>query len=489
MMRRLGNLRSEAGVAMVTVLFIGAAMTAVTSVAAFATIREFRAGTDDRKAAQALSYAEAGVDRMIQYMKSGRGNFNTFNVAGCAGTSLPNGTAPFTLPTGIIGNGSFTVSVTVYDPFASDPASRFPPAACASRPTSPHPGQSADNTYFVITSVGTAPQAVRKVRQIVSIQPIGMPVGMYAENFILKAHPVYNGMTMQANSLITDRKNDSFVGNDPYYKVGDFFTGVTGKLLTDPMPAAAHAGKGIFLQNSSTPEFTGPGSGTKNCVADRTTGRSIWDSDGSTGSGNITSGCSTPDPTATGYPNSSIYAPSPPPDPDHAALKDAAISFGVYCSFPGFGGSGTTQCLQQGVDTGSTNFVQMVQNVLATGTNNFVAYFEYRSGTPQQNNLPWDGNVWGCNTNPALNKSVVVDVRNGGFTDIGAGGDMLNGALILDGDFNTTGSFTFNGTFISKGSGSFGSSSETVTLTPCWVQNFPASFYKVVPGHWAEVDR
>jgi hypothetical protein len=485
MMKRLRESRNERGIAMVTVLFIGAALTAVTSVATFATINEFRAGSDDRKAAEALSYAEAGIDRMIQYMKSGKGNYNTFNRSGCPGAL--GGDPTFTLPTGAVGNGTYSASVTVYNPFAANPADRFPPAACAGRPISPHPGQDSDNTYFVITSTGTAPQAVRKVRQIVSLQPIGLPVGMFAENFILKAHPNYVGMTMQANGIITDRKNDEFDGNDPYYKIGDFFPSVNGRLLTDPMPAAAHAGKGIYLNNSSTPEFTGGGSGTKNCSADRTAGRSIWDSDGSAGSGNINSGCSSPDPTAPGFPSTSKYTAPTTVDPDHAALKDAALSFGVYCSFPGFGGTGTTQCLQQGV-AASTNYVQLVQNVKAL-TNNFVAYFEFRSGTPTQNNLNWDGNVWGCNDNPALNHSIVVDIRNGGFYDIGAGGDMLNGALILDGDFNTTGQFTFNGTFLAKGSGSFGSSSETVTLDPCWVKNFPAAFYKVVPGHWAEVDR
>jgi hypothetical protein len=253
------------------------------------------------------------------------------------------------------------------------------------------------------------------------------------------------------------------------------------------MPAAAHAGKGIFLNNSANPEFTGPGPGTKNCLADRTDGRSIWDSDGSAGSGNFNSGCSPSDPTAPGFPSTSKFAPTPPADPDHAALKDAALSFGVYCSFPGLGGTGTTDCYKEGVAAGS-NYVQLIQQVAAT-TNNFVVYVEFRSGTPTQNNFNWDGNVWGCSTTPSLHHSVVVDIRNGGFYDVGAGGDKINGALIMDGDFNTTGQFTFNGTFISHGSGSFGSSSEVVTLDPCWVVNFPASFYKVIPGHWAEVDR
>ncbi len=206
--RRRSSLGRESGVAMVTVLFIGAVMTAVSSAAAFSTIQEFRQGRDDRKASEALAYAEAGVDRFIRYIgKGGALTYNDLNRAGC-------GDPPLTIPPGKVGNGQFTASLTVYNPFASNPVDRFPPAACAGRPTTPHPGQGGDLTYFVITSRGTPPDAVRVIRQIISVEPIGIPVGLFANNFILKAHRAYNNVSMVARGIITERINDSFKGNE-----------------------------------------------------------------------------------------------------------------------------------------------------------------------------------------------------------------------------------------------------------------------------------
>ena len=97
--------------------------------------------------------------------------------------------------------------------------------------------------------------------------------------------------------------------------------------------------------------------------------------------------------------------------------------------------------------------------------------------------------MWGCNPDPDLTKSVTVIVRNGGVNYVGAGGDMINGAFIIDGNFDTTGSLTFNGTIVSKGTISFGSSSQTIGLDSCWVQNMPGAFLTVVPGAWRQIDR
>jgi hypothetical protein len=475
------RLADERGVAMLTVLFVGAALTAVTTVAAFATIREFQASQDDRKAAGALSYAEAGVDRLISYLKSGRVTYGTLNAAGCA-------SPPLGLPTGTVGSGSFTAQLTVYDPFAANPADRYPPAACANRPTSPHPGQGGDNTYFVITSTGQHPAAKRVVRQVVSLKPVGLPMGLYAHAFDLKAHPSFPSVSMISETTITDRGKDQFSGTDPYYKIGDFFPSVTGRALTDPVPAGAHALTGIYLKKSSNPEFPP----TKNCSANNGDSQSLWDSDGSAGSGAITSGCA----GQVGYPSTSKFTAaqlaaigSPTlSDQDYQAIKEAAQTYGVYCSFPGYGGSGASLCTREGVDVGAS-WSQAVQDLLASGVNNIAAYFEFRSGTPSQNNLDWSGSVWGCNDNPALSRSIAAIVRNGGVNEGGAGGNMVNGAFILDGDFNATGNFTFNGTIVSKGTVSFGSSSENIGMDACWVKNTPGAFFKVVPGQWSEVDR
>src|SRR5918997_4715156 len=102
-MRLPKRIRDDAGVAMTTVLLMGAALTALTSTAVFVTVQDFRAGTDDRKAAEALAYAEAGVDRMVQYLRSASNlTYATLIRKGCADPAL-------TLPQGIIGNGTFSV--------------------------------------------------------------------------------------------------------------------------------------------------------------------------------------------------------------------------------------------------------------------------------------------------------------------------------------------------------------------------------------------
>ena len=66
-MRRLANQR---GVAMVTVLFVGMALTVVVSGAAFISVREIQAGRDDQRGGRAMAYAEAGIDRAYQFLRS-----------------------------------------------------------------------------------------------------------------------------------------------------------------------------------------------------------------------------------------------------------------------------------------------------------------------------------------------------------------------------------------------------------------------------------
>lgn len=477
---------------MVTVLFIGAALTVVTSAAAFTTIQEFRAGSDDRKAAEALSYAEAGIDRFLTYLKSGLITYNQLNRAGCQDV-------PLALPAGTVGNGTFTADIRVYDPNASG-ANRFPippsSGACASRPTSPHPGQGDDRTWFIITSTGRHPDATRVVRQIVALEPIGLPIGIYGHAFAPSAQPGYNTVSIVSETTYTDRLKTEMRGTDPYYKIGDFFSGVTGASLTDGVPAAIHAVGGILLQKSKDPEFGGA-IGTKNCSANSgpTPSQSLWDSDGSTGSGIITSGCS----GAPGlYPNSSKFTQEQLENfakprltaEDHQVLKEAAQSYGVYCTLKGTGGTGTDSCITAGTP-GSSDYRTHVSTVLAV-RRTFVVYIEFRSGAPTARpgneilNLP---NIGPCSTDPAVHQSVVVIVKNGGVNWGGGAGGFFNGALITDGNYEGQGNFEFTGTLIIHGTVSAGSASATYQMTPCWVQNMPGPFFRTVPGHWSEVDR
>ena len=137
------------------------------------------------------------------------------------------------------------------------------------------------------------------MQQVIAIKPIGLPIGLYASAFDLKASPTINNVSMISETTITDREKYRFNGKDSYYKMSDFFSAVTGRSLTEAIPAAAHAISGILLKKSGNPEFPP----TKNCTANNGNSQSLWDSDGSAGSGAITSGCT----GQVGYPNSSKF--------------------------------------------------------------------------------------------------------------------------------------------------------------------------------------
>ena len=57
------SLRSQTGVALVTVILVGAALTVVATTGSFIAIREMRASSDDARGGQAVAYAEAGLER------------------------------------------------------------------------------------------------------------------------------------------------------------------------------------------------------------------------------------------------------------------------------------------------------------------------------------------------------------------------------------------------------------------------------------------
>jgi hypothetical protein len=470
---RFGN---EKGIAMMTVLFVGAAMTAVTSVAALATIRDFRAGNEDRKAAEALAYAEAGIDRLIHHIRGGTVSWGQLRKAGCPDV--------LEVPEGAVGNGSFDTYLTVVDPFAASAANRFPPAACDVRPSTPK-----QPLYVAVVSTGTHPKAIRVVQQVLKIEDINLPIGLSAENVDANGTPNTTNISMVTDGEIMGRKQLNFSGFDPYYTLGDFWPTVTswpaGLSASSPLPASAHSVGGIYLNNNGKdPEFTG--AAPKNCTANKDGGntQSLWDSDGR--GGNHTGGC----PGQTGWPPSSLFteeryqaiAPGKLGVEDHEILKDAAKASGLYCYIPTTGAF----CIRRGTQIGYTTDVSPI---LSAGVNSFVAYFEFPSGDRLSNNINWASSVWnpptGCNPDPDLNKSVVVIVKNGGINFSGV--NQVNGAFIVDGNFDYTGTPQINGTVIAENFRVRGNA--TFSLDSCWVQNMPGPFLGATPVQWSEIDR
>jgi hypothetical protein len=489
---RAGCSVTERGVAMVTVIFVAAALLVVSSTAAFIAVREFRAGSDDRKATGSLAYAEAGVDRMIHYIRnSGAVTFGALRQAGCS-------TPPITIPPTNIEEGTFSVTAWVYEPDGpsivdklatlhprNNGASTF---ACSNVPTTPR-----GTMHLALESIGESPTAKRVVQQVVEIEALGLPVGVSADSIEASGTPQTIGISMISDQKIIGRNKIRFTGTDPYYTMGDFWPDgpfPTGTSASTPIPSAAHAVQGIYEKSNGTDwEFR---NGTTNCDANGTGGQSLWDSDGvgnvTPQHGPITTGCS----GQAGYPPHSYFsaadrariAPDSLDEADHRALKQAAQAYGIYCLIPT---SGSATCSKQGVSYPSRSVWQDgdVESLFAAGTLNFVAYFEFVGGSPLSNRVKWKADVWGCSDNPTVNRSAVIVVRNGGM-DLENGADV-NGALLLDGEFKYAGSVFFNGTIVAEKFDISGGS--TFSLDPCWVRNMPGPFLSVTPTHWSELDR
>jgi hypothetical protein len=491
--RRFTN---ERGIAMMTVIFVGAAMTAITSMAALATVKEFRAGTDDMKAAGALSYAEAGVDRSIQYLR-GR-NWGVLRMAGCNDGAANLGRID--VPSGAVGKGQFDAWIKVFNPTGTDTATRYADGststACTTRPTTPK-----DPLYVVIHSVGSHPAAKRVVEQVVKVEAIGLPIGVYANRIDVGGTPDIYNISMVSETTIKGREKLVFEGCDPYYTTEDFWPemGITSAKCGAYAPAAAHAVSGIYLkQNATNPEFA---ASPMNCTANNNPGasddyaryQSVWDGDGTAGSGPFTGACG---PWGNGPGTSKFLetdmervTPRPALTPeDHEAIKQTAQSEGIYCSI-----GSTTSCTRLGVSIPAANVWQDgdVAPIYTAGFNNIIAYFDFKTGTETSNEIKWKADAWlepdGCSTtNPELTKSAVIVVRNGGVSL--QNGASINGALIMDGDFKFNGSVEFLGTIISKNVVN-ASGGMTFKLDSCWIQNMPTIFTSAQPIQWSEIDR
>jgi hypothetical protein len=490
------RIRNELGVAMTTVLIMGATLTVLASTATFVTVQELRAGTDERKSAEALAYAEAGIDRFMNYLASSNPNYAQLVQAGCEQPAI-------SLPTGTIGNGTFTVSMQVYDPTATSEANRLPQppsgGACTTAPTgtrnksNPRKGQ-----YFLITSTGEHPASKRVVQEVVKVATRGLPVGMVGDNFNLNGTPDVSGMSIVTQGAVTGRDKLDMTGIDPYYTLGDFWPDATwsgGLSASSPAPVAAHAIGGLKMTNSSSEFPPNP-----NCSANKSNAnkQSLWDSDGSPGSGPLAVPASTclsaqPAGYVGAYPNTSKFTQE---DLDRVAqedlsseldadLKRAAQQTGLYCYKAT---SAAWSCTRQGVTVGGSPATDLAP-IYASGTKDVVAYYEFQSLSSANTVSFPDSSSWtdptGCSTSSTVNRTLVLRVKNGGVGVTGS--TRINGAVLVDGAFDYTGAPKINGSVMAtdvyvRGGGQF-------TLDACWVASMPFSYLAVTPTQWSEVDR
>ena len=507
------GIRGESGVAMVTVLFVGAALTAVASVAAFTSVRELQATGDDRRASEALAVAEAGIDRFIEVVKSGQVHWGELRLAGCDADH-----PPVQLSGQLDAARSFNVSFTAYNPFGTTTAQREAPAACvASENNSRHPSPKT-RQFFAITSTGQAPAATRVVRQVVLISTVGLPIGVYAEGVNMNGTPDFNGVSFLSRFDVEGREKMGFSGVDPYYTLADFWPGQSS---TIHVPASVHTMGNIYLK-AANQENSVEHPPSLNCTANKPgsqAAQSQWDQ--SSAGGTLSGPCQNPawqpyvsttgeeiptQPAAGSYPPSSemtaaafdeaVPAPSLS-DQDYLALRLNARQQGLYCFIPTVGAkecrrAGTSWTGQDGT-LGNTITVGTgdVTEVVNAGATSFVAYFEYED--PSQaaglNNVVFaqGADVWPCSDNLALHRSVVLIVRNGSY-GLGTGDVRLNGLMVVpEGEVRLRGGHHFHGTILAKRINLVGGA--TFSNSPCWVRNMPGPFLSLAPTRWSEVDR
>lgn len=502
---------SETGIAMVTVLFVGAALTAVASVAAFTTVRELQAGGDDRRASEAVAVAEAGIDRFVEYVKSGDVHWGRLRLAGC------DAAHPEVVVKGRLGpQREFESVFEVYNPHAANAAERVAPAACVGTEANPRHPSPKEEQFFAITSTGTAPSATRVVRQVVRIGTVGLPIGVYAEGLAMNGNPDFIGVSYISRYDVEGREKMSFSGTDPYYTLNDFWPGLSDGTH---MPASVHSLGKIFLKKLNQ-ENSLEHPPTLNCTANQaggTKGQSMWDQ--SSGGGTISAACTAPNawpgsstgtdvppgPAAGEFPPTSFLSPAvfdevvPQPalsDQDYLALKASAQSSGLYCFVPA---SGTKQCSRLGASwpnqdgtTGTAVSVSSTDTAAVTSSSpSFVTFIEFEDETKAMtgNQLVFEtgANVWPCSDNLEQHRSVVIVVRNGSY-GLGTGNVQLNGLLVApEGEVRLRGGHEFQGTIIAKSANLQGDA--VFRNQPCWVRNMPGPFLSVTPAGWAEVDR
>ncbi|MBA2311859.1 MAG: hypothetical protein H0V97_03560 [Actinobacteria bacterium] len=491
--RALNILKRQVGVAMVTVLFAGAVLTVVSSTAAYLTIKEFRSGQEDRKATEALAYAESGLDRLMLAVRTY--GWNRINEAGCQ-------FEPISVPTGNLGGGRFyDAYMTVFDP-SLPTAGRLPPLGSWKKPgdawSSTQTSQVCVNhqgalpqtpLFFALTSTGQHPTATRVIRQVVKIGARGLPIGLYADSVNVQGGtPTTLDISLVTPGSVSGREKLTFTGNDPYYKMGHFWA---GQSMSVPAPAAVHALGAISCTKQACGDDLVEHPDVLECKANGSGGQSQWDQSG--GGGDLTGAASCPGQAANPPPYSSfsmadLERARPTPkltDQDYANLKSLAQASGLYCAMDASGsGSCTTP-------TGSFNTNGTIQSVTGTGKT-FVAYFEFpATGDPfsTQRTLTWKAAVGPCSDDPAVNESVVIVVRYGSV-DLTGQDEIVGSFFAPEGQAwlrGSGGTVKIHGTTIAKKI-DFGGNAE-VKLSSCWVNNMPGALLRVTPQTWSEVDR
>lgn len=199
-MSRFDRPQGDAGIALITVVLMGALLAGMGVAIASTTVKNLSSAGRDRVGASALGVAEAGVADAIGYIRTK----GVRQLCGTCSTAW-NTTAPVTR---VYANGSAVVSISEVTPYS-------PPATRAGR--------------YLIRSVGTTPQSLpgrRTVEQLVEVKPLAFPLGVYVNGHLdLNGQVKIQQESVLSSSCIDSRgklrfQNGPLGSNlDPYYQI------------------------------------------------------------------------------------------------------------------------------------------------------------------------------------------------------------------------------------------------------------------------------
>jgi len=469
-----GRLGDQRGVAMVTVLFVGAVLTAVTSAAAFLSVRELRSGLGERRGAQALSIAETGIDRFLIDVRGGSLDWGEIKLAGCP--------TPITL-SGDLGGGSFIAKLTIYDP--TQPAANrlggnaaAPP--CTTRVTARPPRGTAQScplytsSCFAITSTGTITSggvvvAKRVVQELVQVGASGLPFGLSSDFVSAGGTPNANNISLLSRNDVQGREKLIFTGNDAYYLQSDFYAWAPAT----PIPAGAHAVGSVYVKNASEHPPNA------NCTA---SGEYAWDGSG-LGDVNtaVCAGGNAPTSKFTEQDFNTLAPESAITEQEYASVKATAQREGLYC------GPTLSTCTKNGVAHTLTGNIK-ASDIDGLPTD-FVAFFDFSAPYSSGNSVNWDAVVNAAPTTCSDGTpypQVTLVVRNGDLA-LTSGASVTGFVLVPDGTVKLGGNYTVHGTILSKETSLQGTG--TVALSDCWVAHMPGPTLEVQRIRFGELDR
>lgn len=497
------RIRDERGVAMVTVLFIAAALTVVSSAAGYITIQEFRSSGADARGDQALGYAEAGVDRLMLLIRGGAWNWDDVMLSGC---DDPDGNGDPTDDDDADGEFGATPTDDLVFVAGAVTGTKGTYRAEARRSVCPAPDNvpRARNPQNVsVFSTGEHPTARRIVEQVLELRPKGLPIGLYASSKVTSGGGLGNDDAVQQVSLISEgtihvRDRIQFVGDDPFYTQDDFYNNG----VNSPMPAAAHALGDIFCFQKSASvcgtdqhEHVG-GDHPINCTANPgpDVGQSAWDGSGKGGEvTSVPAACVAGAPPTTKFDLAALRRVSPSPaleQEDIDTMIERAKTAGLYCFYSGANG----QCsINGGVPFPEPQFNDQFfsSGRGAALPDHFVAYFDFPEGTNPapthaNNTVDWNADISPlCDPAGGTGRSVVMLIPNGSM-DMEGGNSVAGAIFAWDGFVDINGGAELHGTILADEIRMQGTSN--FLLDDCWLDNMPFAFLQVNPRAWHQID-